>query len=127
MSIIKTATLSNGVGTKEINVDTLVAGNCKVWVNFNGTGVLAINDSFNVSSITDNTTGDYTINFDVDFANANFVWVGTASDATRTNYGTECMAAYSIGVVGSQRVVHCRADNLTRDAGYATFAAFGDQ
>ncbi|MCA6304543.1 MAG: hypothetical protein IM628_06960 [Phenylobacterium sp.] len=35
----------------------------KAWVNFNGTGVVSIRDSFNVSSITDNGTGDYTINF----------------------------------------------------------------
>ncbi len=36
---------------------------CKAWVNFNGTGVVAIRDDFNVSSITDNGVGDYTVNF----------------------------------------------------------------
>ena len=36
---------------------------CRAWVNFNGTGTVAINASGNVSSITDNGTGDYTINF----------------------------------------------------------------
>jgi hypothetical protein len=46
---------------------------CRAWVNFNGTGTPAIRASFNVSSITDNGTGDYTINFttampDVDYA-----------------------------------------------------------
>lgn len=40
----------------------------KAWVNFNGTGTVAIRDSFNVSSITDIATGVYDINFDVDFA-----------------------------------------------------------
>lgn len=46
---------------------------CRAWVNFNGTGTVAIRASGNVSSITDNGTGDYTINFtepmpDVDFS-----------------------------------------------------------
>lgn len=36
---------------------------CRAWVNFNGTGTVAIRAAFNVSSITDNGTGDYTVNF----------------------------------------------------------------
>ena len=36
---------------------------CRAWVNFNGTGTVAIRASFNVTSITDNGTGDYTVNF----------------------------------------------------------------
>jgi len=36
---------------------------CQAWVNFDGTGTPSIRDSYNVSSITDNGTGDYTINF----------------------------------------------------------------
>jgi hypothetical protein len=36
---------------------------CRAWVNFNGTGTVAIRASFNVSSITDNGNGDYTVNF----------------------------------------------------------------
>lgn len=36
---------------------------CLAWVNFNGTGTVAIRASGNVSSITDNGTGDYTVNF----------------------------------------------------------------
>ena len=45
---------------------------CKVWVNFQGTGTVAIRDAFNVSSVTDNGTGDYTINFTVPFSNASY-------------------------------------------------------
>lgn len=36
---------------------------CRAWVNFNGSGVVAINESGNVSSVTDNGVGDYTVNF----------------------------------------------------------------
>lgn len=45
---------------------------CKAWVNFNGTGTPAIRDSHNVSSITDNGVGDYSINFATALANANY-------------------------------------------------------
>lgn len=45
---------------------------CTAWVNFNGTGTVAIRDSFNVSSITDNGTGDYTVNFATAMNNSNY-------------------------------------------------------
>ena len=45
---------------------------CRAWVNFNGTGTVAIRASFNVSSITDNGTGDYTVNFTTALADANY-------------------------------------------------------
>jgi hypothetical protein len=45
---------------------------CRAWVNFNGTGTVAIRASFNVSSITDNGTGDYTVNFTTAMPDANY-------------------------------------------------------
>lgn len=44
----------------------------RAWVNFNGTGTVAIRSSQNVSSITDNGTGDYTVNFTTALADQNF-------------------------------------------------------
>jgi hypothetical protein len=45
---------------------------CRAWVNFNGTGTVAIRASFNVSSITDNGLGDYTVNFTNAMPDANY-------------------------------------------------------
>jgi hypothetical protein len=45
---------------------------CRAWVNFNGTGTVAIRASGNVTSITDNGTGDYTVNFTNAMADANY-------------------------------------------------------
>ena len=45
---------------------------CRAWVNFNGTGTVAIRGSGNVSSITDNGTGDYTVNFTTAMVDANY-------------------------------------------------------
>ena len=45
---------------------------CRAWVNFNGTGVVAIRASGNVTSITDNSTGDYTVNFTTAMPDINY-------------------------------------------------------
>ena len=50
---------------------------CRAWVNFNGTGTVAINSSGNVTSITDNSTGNYTINFTTAMPDANYSAVFT--------------------------------------------------
>jgi len=75
---------------------------CRAWVNFNGTGTVAIRSSFNVSSITDNGTGDYTINFtnalpDVNYAVFNTPGSGGAGGGlaasnyySNTNTTTSC-------------------------------------
>ena len=62
MSTIKTETLSTP-SNATVPVDTVVNGTAKAWVNFNGTGTVAIRRAFNVSSITDRATGRYTVNF----------------------------------------------------------------
>jgi hypothetical protein len=61
-----------------------MSGICKAWVNFNGTGTPAIRASFNVSSITDNGTGDYTINFTTAMPDGNYAVSGMSSDNTGT-------------------------------------------
>lgn len=45
---------------------------CRAWVNFNGTGTVAIRASGNVTSITDNGVGDYTVNFTTAMSDANY-------------------------------------------------------
>ncbi|MFN8993303.1 MAG: hypothetical protein ACK5X3_06525 [Pseudomonadota bacterium] len=52
---------------------------CRAWVNFNGTGTVAIRASGNVSSITDNGTGDYTVNFTTNMPDANYCVVGVGA------------------------------------------------
>jgi hypothetical protein len=50
----------------------------RAWVNFNGTGVVAIRASGNVTSITDNGTGDYIVNFTTAMPDVNFSVAGSA-------------------------------------------------
>ena len=60
-----------------IRIDQAEAG-VKAWINFNGTGTIAERDSFNVTSITDLDTGQYTVTWDVDFQNVNYAVAGCA-------------------------------------------------
>ena len=85
MSTIKTETLSTP-SNATVPVDTVVNGTAKAWVNFNGTGTVAIRRAFNVSSITDNGTGDYTVNFSNAMVDAKYCVVATGSD---TAYGND--------------------------------------
>lgn len=71
---------------------------CRAWVNFNGTSTVAIRASFNVSSITDNGTGDYTINFTNALPDANYALSGSVAN-TDNNYSTE-YGGSARGVIG---------------------------
>ena len=75
MSTIKTTTLSTQGGST-VPVDTVVNGTAKAWVNFNGTGTVAIRRAFNVSSVTDNAVGAYTVNFSNSMASADYAVSG---------------------------------------------------
>ena len=76
----------------------LVGGQlCRAWVNFNGTSTVTIRASYNVSSITDNGTGDYTVNFTTAMADANYSAVGSAGKGASGGGGgrqvtTNCLA-----------------------------------
>jgi len=67
----------------------------KAWINFNGTGTIAIRDSHNISSIVDGGTGYYTVNIDVDMANANYALsVASGRNDTSSGYHEICWIAH---------------------------------
>ena len=68
-SIAGTFQFNSGYGS------VATAYGCRAWVNFNGTGTVAIRGSGNVSSITDNGTGNYTVNFTTAMVDANYSFV----------------------------------------------------
>ena len=63
-----------------------VAYGCRAWVNFNGTGTVAIRASGNVSSITDLGVGNYRVNFTTNMPDVNYATVASAKDTG--NWGT---------------------------------------
>ncbi len=72
---MSTLTVSNIKKTGE-TASRDVLGVAAAWVNFNGTGTVATRDSVNVSSLTDNGTGNYDVNFSSDMANADYSAAG---------------------------------------------------
>lgn len=82
-----TLVLKNGVAntppTIQDSAGTQIGTFCRAWVNFNGTGTVAIRASFNVTSITDNGTGEYTVNFTNALPDANYCPVGISSGSAQ--------------------------------------------
>ncbi|MDX1399528.1 MAG: hypothetical protein R3204_13465, partial [Oceanospirillum sp.] len=74
VSIGETLKFNSGYGS------AATAYGCRAWVNFNGTGTVAIRDSGNVSSITDTGTGSYTVNFTTAMPDANYSAVVSCID-----------------------------------------------
>jgi hypothetical protein len=68
---------------------------CRAWVNFNGTGTVAIRASGNVSSITDNGTGDYTVNFTTAMPDVNY------SSVVGTGFSATWQAGIALNTTGS--------------------------
>ena len=79
-----------------INDDGSENYKCRAWVNFNGTGTVAIRASGNVSSITDNGAGDYTVNFTQAMTDADYSTV--ASCGRNTTSGGSSTAAFLVEV-----------------------------
>jgi hypothetical protein len=83
--VVSTAAANTATNTKisfvepnrVVTADVAGPGLCKAWVNFNGTGTVAIRAAFNVSSIQDNGTGDYTVNFTTAMPDVNYSHSGS--------------------------------------------------
>lgn len=90
---------------------------CRAWVNFNGTGTVAIRASGNVSSITDNGVGSYTVNFTTAMPDANYAAAG-GGEQTNSTVGIRLLSTTS---------VICEfwdTSNAKRDASTLTLAIF---
>lgn len=84
----------------------------RAWVNFNGTGTVAIRASGNVSSITDNGIGDYTVNFTTAMSDANYCGtVGFGDDSGSTSSGAWSTRVGTTRTVSAFRVRGSRPDN----------------
>ena len=87
-----TTTLTDGIaGDLKFNSgfgSIATAYGCRAWVNFNGTGTVAIRESGNVSSITDDGTGDYRVNLTTALTDVNYSIVGSSGGENNTTSGS---------------------------------------
>ncbi len=73
---VTTAKITDSNVTKAKTEDAIKENIVLAWVSFNGTGTPAIEDDFNVSTITDNGNGDYTVNYTTNLPNDDYCCVG---------------------------------------------------
>lgn len=103
----------------------------RAWVNFNGTGTVAIRASGNVSSITDNGTGDYTVNFTTAMSDANYSLQMTIQrgDGAAVNPGYACVYgttanAYTSLTSSSARIISANSATAALDMPYVGVSIF---
>ena len=82
MSTLKADTIVASDGTSPVTLTKQSAA--KAWSNLNGTGTIALRDSFNVSSATDQGIGDYTINFTNSMNNNDYSVSANAGDSSKS-------------------------------------------
>lgn len=98
---------------------------CRAWVNFNGTGTVAIRASGNVSSITDNGTGDYTVNYTTAMPDANYSLQGTTSAIAVGNNASYCSVRENGTIsTSSTSVLIVNDAGSARDPLYVNIAVF---
>tara|TARA_R100000951_G_scaffold41801_1_gene35299 strand:+ start:1077 stop:1436 length:360 start_codon:yes stop_codon:yes gene_type:complete len=117
MSTLNVANITDGTDTVETGY--VVNGSAKAWCKFVGTGTATINDSLNISSLDDNGTGQYDINYTNNFSNGNSSVVGMS------NWAGVCTAdSYN----ASYHLLKTRGGASTplQDRGHITTATFGD-
>jgi len=125
--VVNSTATGFAIGTGGINGAQLA----KAWVNFNGTGTVAIRDSYNVSSITDNGTGDYTINYGTALNNSNYAISGI------TDYnesGLHRVIVYRSGLshqyntlgVRIQIIAQVGSSDATQDPAFASLMVLGN-
>ncbi|MCY1546319.1 hypothetical protein D9M68_823090 [compost metagenome] len=101
-----------------LNPDNTENYKCRAWVNFNGTGTVAIRAAGNVSSVTDNGVGDYTVNFTNAMPDLNYSTVGNswysgvsssafATGAPPVSTSSKQVTTQNIGATASIDVNHC--------------------
>jgi len=104
------------------NVGTAPVYAARAWVNFNGTGTVAIRASGNVTSITDNGTGQYTTNFTTAMPDVNYsIHVSMQKDG---GTGNETGPSLSTRTTGSALVINAGFDGALRDSSVVCVTVF---
>lgn len=104
-----------------LNPDNSENYKCRAWVNFNGTGTVAIRSSGNVSSITDAGVGFYTVNLISAFSDVNYAVVSNSNDngtvRSVTNLSSASTATFAISTTQN-------GSNTAQDASIVSVAVY---
>ena len=124
MSTLNVSNITDGTTT--VGTEYVVNGSAKAWVNFNGTGTAAIRDSLNMSSLTDNGTGSYTLTYTNNLTGVfNSILACSQSGGSITlramTYDTASSSGFNMGTYIDSGSTQSAYDNTLNDA-----MTFGD-
>lgn len=120
---MSTITVTNIKATGE-TASRAVSGVAAAWVNFNGIGTVAVRNSHNVSSITDNGTGDFSVNYSNSFNAADYATSGGAGQTTGDP--NRYVGFYVLSSPSWSRFVTQYPPASLYDGGYNAINAHGD-
>ena len=125
-SELRVDTLKDASGNNSVATSTVAEGSAKAWWNLNGTGTVALRDSFNISSVADDGTGEYDPTFTNNMGNANYSFLGLCGGESSNNgYArlgnneTPTASTYNINTMDND-------GSGSKDHSYVLSAVFGD-
>ena len=120
-SELRVNTLKDAAGNNSVGMEYVANGSAKAWVNFNGTGTVAIRESLNISSLSDVDVGRYSVDYSSAFSDADYVMQNTSRDWYMiASMGTAVQTA-------STGTIRYRQDNGTHnDSEYSMALFVGD-
>ena len=104
MSTLRCTNLQDTSGSNSLTTAQIYNGAAKAWVNFNGTGTVAIRAQFNVSSFTDYGQGDYTVSFTTAMPDANYCFTSNVAQDLIGGQQGKTAGIYTTPSSGSCRV-----------------------
>jgi len=126
-SILRVDTLTDASSGNSVGLETVSKGSAKCRMDLNGTGTIALRDSFNIASVTDNGTGDYTVSITNDFDSINYVYAGSAESATDTQNGRGITGFSTQILTGSSKLRACTlSSNTAEDLPHIRVGWWGD-
>jgi hypothetical protein len=127
MSTLVTGTIKSNTANPPLFQNTSgteIGTLCRAWVNFNGTGTVAIRASYNVSSITDNGAGQYTMNFATALVDANYCVTAAGRYLLSNGQITILPTFDAVGTTTAIRLITIAGSASAADADYVNVAIF---
>ena len=116
----------NVLGEGTSATTNLQQGLCKAWINFDGSGTVSTNDSFNISTLTDNGVGENTTTYTNSFGSANYTGTGLPKRETSTAYPNMANIDGTV-TTSAMKIIYNKYDNSGRtDCDLITQTFHGD-
>jgi hypothetical protein len=124
VSTLKTSNIQDTSGNNNSTPEEIGKGRAKAWINLNGDNTPTARESYNISSITDNATGNYTFNFTNAMSSANFAWAVSIGDQNHSSSVRQL--SYLSSSTTSLQLLSETSAGSNIDEAYVCVVVFGD-